>query len=101
MHAETQAGFCPFLFMATRAGTPARDNEAMSNLSLSNQVDDLMPPARVHPTVSMEKKPIPGLTSRLMKRLVLLDQVLQGVDQALVRPAWEGSQQLCTWRLFG
>jgi hypothetical protein len=68
MHAEKQAGFCPFLFMAARAGLPARDDEAMSNLSLSNQVHDLMPPARVLPAVSIEKKPTPGVTSRLMKR---------------------------------
>ncbi len=68
MHAEKKAGSCPFLFMAVKAGTPSRDNKAMRNLSLSNQVHDLTPPARVHPTVSMEKKPIPGLTSCLMKR---------------------------------
>ena len=43
---------------------------------------DLTPLARVRPAVSLEKKPIPGLTSCFTRAAVLFDQVLQGVDQA-------------------
>ena len=45
----------PNLFIAALAEIHAHVNEAMSTLSLSNQVYDLMPPARIHPAVSMEK----------------------------------------------
>jgi len=38
------------------------------HLALSDHVDRFISPARVRHAVSDEKKPIPSLTSRLMKR---------------------------------
>src|SRR5438128_10512761 len=37
-------------------------------------------PWSVRPAVSMEKKPIPGLTNRLMRAMVLLDQIVEIFD---------------------
>ncbi len=64
-----------------------------SDLSLANYVHDLIPLER-SPCRFKGKEAQPWLDEPFDKAVVLLDQVFQVFDQALVRPARKGFQRL-------
>src|SRR5258708_12252448 len=51
-------------------------------------------PWRVRHALSKEKKPIPGLTSRLIKAMILFDQIVEILALPQLTPFWNGSLRL-------
>jgi hypothetical protein len=47
------------------------------HLALSDQVRRIITAASVHHAVSNEKKPVPSLTGRLMRAMILLDKIVE------------------------
>jgi hypothetical protein len=58
------------------------------HLTLSDHVHHFIAPARVRHAVSHEKKPIPSLTSRLMRAMILLDEVVEIFTLPQCARAW-------------
>jgi hypothetical protein len=59
-------------------------------LTFPKHVDALKSPARVRHAVSNEKKPIPSFTSRFMRAMVLLDEVVEILPMPQFTGIWHG-----------